>query len=406
MTDAPRQLLVLTAGSYQIPVLQRARALGLRVVATDRDANAPGLALADVAEQVDVTDRDAVLALAQRHRVDGVIAEQSDVAVRTAAFVAQGLGLPGIGVETARRATDKHAMRDACRAADVPMPAYRAVGSPEVAFAAAREIGFPVVVKPVDSQASRGVTKVTGAEQLAAAFARAVAASSSGGVLVEELLVGTEGSVESFVAAGAVTMLGFCDKVKCPPPFSYDLRLVYPGDYPPAVVRQIVELNERVVRAVGITMGLVHVEFIVTARGAQLIEVAARGCGARVATDLLPALTGVDVIGLRLRQALGEDVAAPQPRTDRAGVLQFLALAPGRIDRIADARVAGALDDVLLVHLLRGRGDVIETVESGDGRPGFVMTTGDSRAAAIAAAERAIRALDIHVTPLAPVEVA
>src|SRR5262245_5890145 len=160
MALAGKKLLILTAGMWQVPVIARAKELGLTVIATDQNSAAPGLALADVSELVSCLDRDAVLAVARKHRVDGVVAEQTDVAVVTAAHVAQELGLPGIDVDTALRATNKWLMREACRRAGVPIPKYRKVKSPDEARQAAEEIGLPVVVKPVDGQSSKGVAKV------------------------------------------------------------------------------------------------------------------------------------------------------------------------------------------------------------------------------------------------------
>jgi biotin carboxylase len=141
-------------------------------------------------------------------------------------------------------------------------------------------------------------------------------------------------------------------------------------------------------------------EFIVTAGGVRLIEVAARGCGARVVTDLLPAMSGIVVIGARLRQAVGAPVTLPPAATQRHGILRFIELPAGRIAHIGGRAEAEALEDVVLVHLQRAPGDEIAPAQNGDGRPGFVMATGASRAGVIATAERAIRTLAIDIAPL------
>jgi len=392
-----RRLLALTGGIHQIPVIRTAQSMGLAVVVTDRDPSAPGLLAADYPVIVDAKDHDAILAVARQHGVSGVIAEQSDVAVLTAASVAEALGLPGIGIAVARRATDKYLMREACHDAGIPTPKYRYVATAAEARKAVASIGLPVVVKPTDSQSSRGVTKVAGSEQLDAAFGRAKAESRSGGILVEEMMVGREGSIESFVSDGRVHVLGFCDKVKCAPPFSFDLRLIYPGDYSAAVMDDILAMNDAVITAIGINTGLVHVEFIATQAGVRLIEIAARGCGARVATDLLPALTGADIIGLRIRQAIGEPATFARNDGHEFGILRFLELPPGQIVGLGDTRQAAALENVVLLHFPHSLGDVIPIVESGDARPGFVIGVGKSRDDVIALAERAIQILDVHV---------
>lgn len=151
--------------------------------------------------------------------------------------------------------------------------------------------GFPAIVKRVDSQASRGVTKVYTAEPLQTAYDRASSQSHSGGVLVERLLVGTEGSIESIVDGSRITVLGICSKRKCKPPFCCDLELRYPGDFSATTFASIEALNAKAIEAVGITDGLAHVEFVVSGGEA--------------------ALTGIDVPELRIRQVVGDDITIP-----------------------------------------------------------------------------------------------
>jgi biotin carboxylase len=371
--------------------------MGLTVVITDRDPTAASVAEADHFEQADATDADAILRIARHYAVDAVIAEQTDVAVHSAAVVSEALGLPGIDVKTAARATNKRLMRDACRDAGIPVPRYHYVEAVADARRAAKSIGAPVVVKPVDNQSSRGVTKVRDGDRLDAAFDRAKRASRSGGVLVEEMMEGTEGSIESFVDGETVHVMGFCDKVKCAPPFSYDLQLIYPGNYDEPMARDIRALNAEVIKAVGIRSGLTHAEFMVTRQGVRLIEIAARGCGARVVTDLMSTMLGVDVVACRLRQAIGKPIQwSPNP-SFRYGILRFLECPPGRVTHISGLSDAASLQNVVMIDLSVAVGDVIGAVESGDQRPGFLQAVGDSRSEVIALADRAGRTLDIGI---------
>ena len=373
-------LLILTAGFWQVPVICKAKAMGLRVVVTDQNPSAPALRYADFAEVVSARDRDAVLAVARRHRVNGVIAEGTDVAVGVAAFVAERMGLPGITLDTAAAATNKFEMRERCRIAGIPTPKYRRVSSAAEAADAAEEIGLPVVVKPLDGQSSRGVAKLDGAAEVRAWFPRASAVSSDGTVMVEEMMLGTESSAEGFVADGKTFVFGICEKFKCPPPYSFDLRLVYPAAFPAAVIDEIVALNERVVRAVGIDMGITHAEYIVTAGGPRLLEIAARGCGSWVATKLIPAMTGVDLIGARIRQALGLDVQIV-PTRSLAGLLEFLMLPLGTIRSLDGVDEARAVPGVVDAGFFVKAGDRITRPENGTQRPGFLLAVGDDREA-------------------------
>ncbi len=303
-----QRVMVVTAGRQQGPVILKAKELGFEVLATDRDADAPSLALADHAVTVNADDLTELWRVAREFRPHAILTEQTDVGVASVAYVAERLGLPGIGYETALRATDKWRMREACRGAGLATPEYRLAMTAEEAIAAARDIGLPVVIKPTDNQSSRGVTKVTEMAAVPPAAATALAASVSGRILVETCMAGQESSIESFVIGDSVHVLGICEKVKCAPPYSFDLQLIYPAAFSADTIVEIETLNRQVIAAIGIRMGFVHAEVIITSQGARLIEVAARGCGARVATDLLPKMTGIDLLELRLRQSLGEQV--------------------------------------------------------------------------------------------------
>lgn len=395
-----RKLLILTAGRWQLPVIQKARELGLHVVVTDQNPHAPGLGLADACEIVSCQDLEATLAVARKHAVDGVIAEQTDVAVVTAAYVAERMGLPGIGMEAARRATNKFLMREACRSAGVPVPEYRRAVTEKEAIRASEAIGLPVIVKPTDGQSSRGVAKIWQLHDVPERFLRAQAASREGVVLVEELLSGAESSAEAIRIDGKLHLLGICEKTKSPPPFPYDVRLVYPATFSTAVMREIAEVNERVVAALGIPFGITHGEYIVTGKGVYLLELAARGCGAGVASQLIPAMTGFDVIGARIKQALGEPVT-PMTITPRHGILEFLLLPAGRIRSIRGVDEARRLPGAVAADYLLQPGDIVGTIENGAQRPGYLLGVGDSRDDVLRLVERAKELLHVDMEPAA-----
>jgi biotin carboxylase len=390
-----KKILILTASAWQEPVIEAAKSMGLLVVVTDRNAKAPALPLADYPEVVDTLDLEAVLRIAQAHKVDGVIAEQTDVAVPTAAYVAEKMGLPGIGYDVALSVTDKWRMREKCRQAGIPGPRYRRVETADDAVAAADEIGLPVIVKPVDAQASRGVAKVQKIDEIPKWFDTAKTESRSGFVLVEELMIGVESSAEAFVVGDSVSLFGICDKTKCSPPYTFDTRLVYPAAFPPAVLADIKAFNERVIRALGISLGITHAEYIITERGVRLVEIAARGCGAGVVTKLIPAMMGADLIGARIRQALGEDAQLDRGLFRRAGILEFLLLPPGRVRSITGLTQARRIPGIVEVQYNVRKGDTVGVIQSGDDRTGHLLAVADTREAVLGAVEEVKRTLRV-----------
>lgn len=390
--------MIVTANWNQSALIRTAKAIGCEVLATDGRPDAPALGLADHTAVVDATNKEDLLRIASEFRADAVLSEQTDVAVPAVAYVCEQLGLPGIGYDTALRTTDKWRMREACRRAGLTTPSYRLATSFADALLAAKDIGLPVVVKPTDNQASRGVTKVMDIENFPDAVKAAFAASRSGRILIEECMSGQESSIESFITGETVHVLGISEKVKCAPPYSFDLQLIYPASFAVDILDEIIALNRAVIRAVGIRMGFAHAEMMITPHGVRLIEIAARGCGARVATDLIPAMTGADVLGLRLRQSLGEPIDFPQLRHDRVGLLRFFELPAGVVRRIRGLREAAALPGVLHLELDLMEGTRLKRAVSGDQRPGFVLLAASSRAQAMAIADEVMALVTVEVT--------
>jgi biotin carboxylase len=391
------RVMIVTAGRNQASLILKARQMGLSVLATDRDENASSLSLADDSTIADAHDADALFRAASDFHAEAIVAEQTDVAITAVATVAERLGVPGIGREAAQRATDKYLMREACRQAGIATPEFRLVRSEAEALAAVREIGLPVVLKPTDGQSSRGVTKVTNIAAVPDAAAAALKASRSMRALVEECMIGLESSIESFVIGDEIHVLGVCEKIKCTPPYSFDLQLIYPAGFSPETMAAIEALNRAVIKAIGIRMGFAHAEMIITAAGVRLIEIAARGCGARIATDLLPALTDVDLLELRLRQSLGDPVEMPQLRKDRFGILRFFQLPSGTIRAIRGLDEAAALPGVLHVELAPTVGTRLTPPVSGDQRPGFMLAVAESRQGAIAIADKVTELVSVDV---------
>jgi len=372
---AEKRLLILGAGLWQREYIRRARQLGAETWATDWSADAVGRGEAHHFEPIDLKDQEGTLALARRAHIDAVLTA-ADVGVPTAAFVADALGLPGPSLALARDATHKRHMRERARAAGLNCPWFF---STERFTNLTPSTTFPAIVKPADSCSSRGVRVAAGPAELETAVANALQASRVGEALVEEFLVGDEGSIELLVQNGELTVLGMCDKTKSPLPDRYDLELRYPGAYSPDVSRAIEQMAAALVRAFDIDNAILHVEFLVTGDGRVfLLEFAIRGCGSKVITHLLPELTGIDIVRAIIRQSFG--LTTPLRTTRRAhGALHFLMFPPGHVRAVHGvddaARIAGVID----VCVEREPGDVIEAVRDGRSRPGHVLVHGASR---------------------------
>ncbi|HUF00941.1 MAG TPA: hypothetical protein VMN35_00820 [Gaiellaceae bacterium] len=400
-----RTVLFVGAGRHQRRAIDHARDRGLRVVAVDRNAAAPGLALADTAEVIDFTDVGAVTDVARRERVHGVLTVSADRAVPVVAAVAEVLGLPGIGTATARRMTHKLTMRDALTASGVPQPPYAALRSAGDVDAALEHVSFPAVLKPVDSGGQRAVFRVEHRDEVEGNLAEAIEESPTHTALLEEFVDGTEMNGIVIARDGEPALLTLSDRLR-PPGIGFGVGWIHV--YPPSVNGAALGLSERVavesVRALGMRDGIAFPQLIASPDGrVVVVEVAARIPGGQMA-DLVRHAVGVDLVDVALSQALGEDVPddVALPRFQQPLAIRFLTAEPGplptgRVTAIGSLDPVLASDGVVQAETYLELGETIRPVRRDGDRRGYVIAVAESSTEALARAEHAARLLTVEV---------
>jgi biotin carboxylase len=402
-----KTILFVGAGRHQRRAIIQARGRGLRVVAVDRNAAAPGLAVADVREVVDFADVGAVLEVARRHRVDGLLTISADRAVPVVAAVAETLGLPTIGVETARRMTDKGLMRAALAEAGVPQPPFAVVRSLPEAQEAFSHVGPPAVLKPVDSGGQRGVFRIDDAAELEHVFADAVAESAQGLAMLEGYVEGMELNGIVLERNRTPEVLTLSDRRR-PPGIGFGVGWIHV--FPPTIEADLVRRAEEVaiaaVEALGLQNGIAFPQLIAGADGeVRVVEVAARIPGGQMADLVLHAI-GVDLVEIAFRQALGlevgDEVATPGFRQPLA--IRFLTAEPGPLP-VGRVTAVGELDEVLAAEgVVQAEtylqvGETIRPVRLDSDRRGYVIAVGATNLEALDRAERAAALLAVEVAP-------
>lgn len=92
-----KKIMILGASILQVPAIEKALELGLQVVGVDMNPKAVGLQIEGVIPEIISTiNIPAVVEVAKKHKVDGVMTLASDMPMRTVAAVAKELGLVGI----------------------------------------------------------------------------------------------------------------------------------------------------------------------------------------------------------------------------------------------------------------------------------------------------------------------
>jgi biotin carboxylase len=395
------RLLVLGAGPAQLGLLAAARERGLFVIAADRDPGAPGFRYADRRAIVSVEDEHGIERLAEAAHVDGVIAPGIDWPVAVAARVAERLALPHpIRAATGVLATSKLRQRERFAAAGVPQPGYEVCRSTHDAKAAVVRLGLPCVVKAPDRQGQRGLALVREAGELPGAVSVALEASRSGTCLVEQYAPGREVTVNAFSVAGSFHPLTVTDReLSEPPAFGVALAHVWPSALEPGEIAACIEAARAAAGALGITDGPTYTQVLATPDGARVAELAARLGGGHDA-DLCRAALGVDLNGLALAAALGDEVPEAEltPRRRAGGAcVRFLVAPEGVLRGVTGVDDAEAVEGVFRVLVYRRPGHVFGPLRRGSDRAGAVLAAGDSRAQALERADRAAAEIRFQV---------
>jgi len=400
-----KTVLFVGAGRHQRRAIEQARTRGLRVAAVDRNVDAPGLTSADIAEVVDFSDVRAVVEVARRIGVDGVLTISADRAVPVVAAVAEELGLPGIGTQTAHLLTHKRAMRDALGAADLPQPRYASLRSTTDVDAALEKVTFPAVLKPVDSGGQRAIFRIESREELERDLAEAIAESPTDEALVEEFVDGIELNGIVIARVGEPALITLSDRLR-PPGIGFGVGWihVYPPSIPPEQLRLAGQVAVESVRALGLTDAIAFPQLIASPDGGvAVVEVAARIPGGQMA-DLVRHAVGVDLVEVALLQALAEyvpdDLALPrfaQPLAIRFFTAEPGPLPTGRVTRIGELDTVLASEGVVQADTYLQIGETIRPVRRDGDRRGYVIAIADTSEEALRRAETAAKRLHVEV---------
>lgn len=353
----PASILVIGAGIGQIPLLERAKARGLRTIVVSKPGDYPGFALADETCSLDIFDREAITKYARDRSIDAVITEQNDLTAPTAAFVAERLGLPGNTFDQVTAYCNKSRFRSNCDVLGIPAPRHVSIDSADCPPLSFVHVPFPWMVKPEDSQSSMGVSRINVPADFSTAVSHALAHSPSRRAILEEFFQGREVVCEGFVRRGVYFHLAFGDrKYFTLPGLFIPSQTLFPSTLPETFKERILACERKMVAHVGLKFAIIHSEYLVNERTGEFraVESAPRGGGVYIASHLIPHVTGIDVTDLVLDLALGQDVdvaALFAHKTSRAAGYVCFHLPEGRIVSVEGREALAELPGIIATFL-------------------------------------------------------
>lgn len=302
---------MLGGSLYQTYAIKEAKRMGYYVITCDYLPNNPGHQFADEYHNVSTTDKEAVLELARRLNVDGVVAYASDPAAPTAAYVCEKLGLPTSPYKSVEILSNKDLFRGFLQKNGFNCPKAKGFKTYEEANACIDEFHFPVMVKPVDSSGSKGINKMVDKTQLKVFVEEALNYSRAKRFLIEEFIVkkGHQISGDAFSVDGRLVFhcLGnefydpTCDKDFAP------LGECWPFQMSHQYIDDLEEQLQRLISLLNMKSNAYNVEAIVGEDDkVYLLELGARSGGSLI-PQVTEYATGVNMVTYVIKAALGED---------------------------------------------------------------------------------------------------
>lgn len=306
-----KKVLMLGGSLYQVYAIKEAVRLGYHVITCDYLPDNPGHKFAHEYYNVSTTDKEAVLELAKRLKVDGVVAYASDPAAPTAAYVCEKLGLPTSPYRSVEILSKKDLFRAYLAEHGFNVPKAQGFTSYEEALAAIDSFKLPVMVKPVDSSGSKGINKLTDKSQLKAFVEDALSYSRDKRFLIEEFIVkkGYQISGDAFSVDGELVFHCFGNEYyskKVTKDFA-PLGECWPFMMDESIITRLHADLQRLISSLGMKSTAYNVEAIVDEQdNIYILELGARSGGSLI-PQITECATGVNMVTYVIKAAMGED---------------------------------------------------------------------------------------------------
>ena len=345
-----KNLAIIGASYLQLPLIEKAKAMGYTTHVFAWTANDVGEEAADFFYPISITEVDAIAEKCRGIGICGICSIATDLGNYTVNYVANRLGLPGNSMECTRMSTNKHLMRKAFERGGDPSP--RSILVDEGTDLSALRLDYPVIVKPTDRSGSRGIFKLESAAGLEEAVKSAMEAGFEKKALIEEFAEGQEYSVEGISFGGVHHILAMTLKYTTGAPHFIEIGHLEPAPVSRETFNRVKAVVTHALDTLEIRNSASHSEVKIDAGGAiRIIEIGSRMGGDAIGSDLVRYSTGVDFVRAVIQVACGlepdlspvcEPCAAESrfilTEEDLREFRRLQAEEPGRILKIVDDR--------------------------------------------------------------------
>lgn len=389
-----KKLMIMGAGIYQVPLIKKAKEMGIYTIVVSIPGNYPGFELADKVYYENTVDYDKILELAREEKIDGIVTAGTDVAVITIGKVCDELGLSGLSFEAAKIASNKIRMKKKYEEYGVRTARFREVSFEEDMYEKTKDLNFPLIFKAVDTSGSRGIIRVNSKDEFEAARAVVKANTRTDFFIIEEFVEGEEFGAQAFVYRGEVKfILPHGDYV-----FQGDTGVPI-GHFAPYMLKdEVIEdakiQLEKAIEAMGLNNCAINADFILKDGKTYVLELGGRS-GATCLAELVSIYYGYDYYEKLILAALGEEVEFPKEHAVPNASMLLRSEKDGVIKSVTNLNEQD--DDIYEIQFDYKAGDTVKKFHVGPHRIGHVVTKGETLEAAVDKLNLALERIKIEV---------
>ena len=380
-----KKILVLPGTQWQVPLIEKIQEMGHKALVVNPDPNAPGMKVADQVLVSDIFDKKRVIAFGRDQEISAVISDECDIAMNWVAELGRIFNVPTLDEESAALFTDKFLMREFSKKHGLRYPEYKICKTVDDAIALLNEIKRPIIIKPLDSNASHGVFKCTTEEEVRKHFDESMSFSRvDKSVLAERFIVGTEFTIDGVKTPHGHYTMAISEKKHFAHNESIANELLFSHYNSNFDYDKLRATNDAFVMKTDLQFGFTHAEYKYEDGEFYLIEIAARGGGNMISSCITQYMTGYDTYHYLVECATGnvhdEDFSLRPEYKDRAAVLKFFET-PGGGGKVSEIKGLDYIENEPNIKAYRLNfkiGDTIENALNDSVRIGFYIVCSEN----------------------------
>jgi len=375
------KVLVIAGGKWQIPLINYLKYKGHFVIVVDPYLHSAGVPLADKHIQCDVLDINKIKEMVKDEKIEFIASDMVEIAVNSVAQLNTHFNLPGNDLKTTEKFVNKYNMRLLAESLGLPIPKFRMIKHASDLQHFIEEVGLPVILKPADSGASRGVVKIDSSNQnkINHFIVSSLKFAKCGYLIAEEFIDGQEVTAEGFASNFKHKTLAISLKKHFRTGVASELR--YPANIPSTMYDEIQVLNDKFVENSGLRFGITHAEYMVNVNTGKikLIEIACRGGGTLISSDIVNWVSGINVYDNFYANLKGgiTDVKGLKV-LKRNAILKFFEFQLGVVKSISGFDEVKNMKEIISCNLAFKPGDTLQSAGDDRSRQGYFIAFANS----------------------------